>query len=79
MPSLTLSPNIFLRHIVLFSVVSALFLEQHSLRRLCITLLLELERSIPRAAVLLAVLFPMFCYSLELEWLALQLNGRRKV
>ncbi len=78
-PSLTLSPNVFLRHIVLFvgrlSFIfgAALFTAVMYLR------FPELERSIPRAAVLLAVLFSMFCYSLELEWLALQLNGRRKV
>jgi hypothetical protein len=76
---LTLSPNVFLRHIVLFvgrlSFIfgAALFTAVMYLR------FPELERSIPRFAVLVAVLFSMFCYSLELEWLALQLNGRRKV
>jgi hypothetical protein len=32
---------------------------------------MRLERSIPRSATFVAVLFSIFCYSLELEWLEL--------
>jgi hypothetical protein len=39
----------------------------------------ELEKSISRLALLVAVLFSIFCYSLELEWLALELSDRRNI
>jgi hypothetical protein len=74
-PSLTLLPNIFLRHIVLFLGHLSFIFGAALFTAVMYYRLLELERSIPRAAVLLALLFSMFCYSLELEWLALQLNG----
>jgi hypothetical protein len=35
----------------------------------------ELEKSIPRLLVLIGVLFSMFCYSMELEWLASQVSN----
>jgi hypothetical protein len=37
-----------------------------------------MEKSFPRLAVLIAVFFSMFCYSLELEWLALELADQHK-
>ena len=78
-PSLTLSPNVFLRHIVLFLGRLSFIFGAALFTAVMYFRFPELEKSIPRFAVLVAVLFSMFCYSLEMEWLALQLNGRRKV
>jgi hypothetical protein len=78
-PSLQLPRHILLSHLVLFAgrfsfiFGAALFTAVMYLR------FPELEKSILRAAVLVGVLFSMFCYSLELEWLAAELNGGRSV
>jgi hypothetical protein len=78
-PSLQLPRHVLLSHSVLFlgrcSFIfgAALFAAVMYLR------FPEFETSIPRAAVLVGVLFSIFCYSLELEWLATQLNGGRSL
>ena len=78
-PSLTLSANVFLSHIVLFVGRLSFLFGTALFTAVMYIRLPELEKSIPRLAVLVAVLFSMFCYSLDLEWLALQLKCRRKV
>ncbi|MGO9684682.1 MAG: hypothetical protein ACLPTZ_19255, partial [Beijerinckiaceae bacterium] len=76
--TLRLPPNVFLNHIVLlFSRLSFIF--GGALFTAVIYLRLpDLEKSIPRFVVLVAVLFSMFCYSRELEWLATELTGRHR-
>jgi hypothetical protein len=76
-PSLTLSPNAFLGHVVLFGGRLSFIFGAALFTAVMYYRFPELEKSLPRAAVLVGVLFSMFCYSLELEWLALELNGRR--
>jgi hypothetical protein len=74
-PTLALPRNVFLSHITLF-FGRLRFILGAALFTVMYYRFPELEKSIPRLLVLIGVLFSMFCYSLELEWLPLQLNGR---
>jgi hypothetical protein len=75
-PTLALPRNVFLSHIALFFGRLSFILGAALFTVVMYYRFPELEKSIPRLLVLIGVLFSMFCYSLGLEWLALQLNGR---
>lgn len=77
-PSLMLPPNKFLTHIVLFLGRLSFIFGAALFTAVMYYRFPELEKSMPRLAVLIAVLFSVFCYSLELEWLALELNRSTK-
>jgi hypothetical protein len=78
-PSLALPRNIFVSHIVLFLGRLSFIFGAALFTAVMYYRFPELEKSIPRLFVLIAVLFSLFCYSLELEWLASELNGRLRV
>jgi hypothetical protein len=73
--SLKLRPSVFLSHIVLFISRLSFIFGAALFTAIMYYRFPELEKSIPRSAVLIAVLFSIFCYALELEWLALELGG----
>ena len=73
-PSLPLPPNLFLNHVLLFVGRLSFLLGTALFTAVMYYRLPDLEKSLPRLAVLVASLFAMFCYSLELEWLARQLE-----
>ena len=75
-PGLALPQNVFLSHLLLFVGRLSFILGTALFTAVMYYRLPDLERSIPRLAVLIAALFSMFCYSIELEWLALQFNNR---
>jgi hypothetical protein len=77
-PSLSLSPNVFLSHLLLFLSRLSFIFGAALFTAVMYYRFPELENSLPRFAVLVAVLFSIFCYSLELEWLASELARRPK-
>ncbi len=73
--SLKLKPLLFLSHIVLFISRLSFIFGAALFTAIMYYRFPEFEKSIPRLAVLVAVLFSIFCYALELEWLASELGG----
>jgi hypothetical protein len=74
-PSLKLRPRMFLSHVALFVSRLRFIFGAALFTAIMYYRFPELEKSIPRLAVLVAVLFSIFCYALELEWLASELGG----
>src|ERR1700733_6228876 len=66
--SLALSPKVFLSHVVLFGGRLSFIFGAALFAAIMYYRFPDLEKSIPRAAVFVGVLFSIFCYSLELEW-----------
>lgn len=73
--SLKLKPHLFFSHIALFVGRFSFIFGAALFTAIMYYRFPELEKSIPRFVVLVAVLFSIFCYALELEWLALELGG----
>jgi hypothetical protein len=75
-PTISLSPNIILNHILLFLARMSFVFATAFFSTIVFLRLPDISVSVPRIVLLVFVMFSLFCYSLELEQLGYSFRAR---